>query len=193
MADQITSIAVAEERYGELWGVRVNTYKLNGVLIDFESLMVNVAQNRAVTVEGEIDPLSKVVTKRNERLQKLGDALSDLSGAQTSFKSDDQGSKLSGDYGYYLKSDTCAILKELGMPSWEDGKIDLSNGNISKAYVEKAVQLVKSKIDRLNNDAQNDMTRLQSLVDKRDESYSTASSLMNSISETRSNAIKNIG
>lgn len=193
MADKITSIAVAEERYGELWGVRVNTYKLNGVLIDFESLMVNVAQNRAVTVESEIDPLSKVVTKRNERLQKLGEALSDLSGAQTSFKSDDQGSKLSSSYGYYLKSDTCTILKELGMPSWEDGKIDLNNGNINKAYVEKAVQLVKSKIDRLNNDAQNDMTRLQSLVDKRDESYSTASSLMNSISDTRSNAIKNIG
>lgn len=193
MADVITSIAIAEERYNELWGVQVNTYKLNGELADFEKLMVNVAQNRAITVEREINPLSKVVSRRNERLQKLENALSDLSGAQAVFKSDDQGSKLSNDYGYYLNSDTCEVLKELGMPQFEDGKISLVDGGICKSYVEKAIQLVKSKVDRLNNDAQSDMTRLQSLVDKRDESYSTASSLMSSISDTRSNVIKNIG
>jgi hypothetical protein len=42
------------------------------------------------------------------------------------------------------------------------------------------------------NEAQTDMTRLQSLVDRRDESYSTATNLMTSISDTRSNVIRNM-
>ena len=42
------------------------------------------------------------------------------------------------------------------------------------------------------NEAQTDMTRPQSLVDRRDESYSTATNLMTSISDTRSNVIRNM-
>jgi hypothetical protein len=47
-------------------------------------------------------------------------------------------------------------------------------------------------IDGRNNKAQTDMTRLQSLVDRRDESYSTASNLMTAVSDTRSNLIRNL-
>ena len=54
------------------------------------------------------------------------------------------------------------------------------------------IQNVKSKIDSLNNASQTDMSRLQSLVDRRDESYSTATNLMTSISDTRSNLIRNL-
>ena len=54
------------------------------------------------------------------------------------------------------------------------------------------IQSVKSKIDGLNTDAQSDMTRLQSLVDRRDEAYSTATNLMTDVSDTRSNAIRNM-
>ena len=36
------------------------------------------------------------------------------------------------------------------------------------------------------------MSRLQSLVDRRDESYSTATNLMTNISDTRSNLIRNL-
>ncbi len=50
----------------------------------------------------------------------------------------------------------------------------------------------KADDDGLNNEAQTDMTRLQSLVDRRDESYSTATNLMASISDTRANVIRNM-
>ena len=36
------------------------------------------------------------------------------------------------------------------------------------------------------------MSRLQSLVDRRDESYSTATNMMTAISDTRSNLIRNL-
>ena len=51
---------------------------------------------------------------------------------------------------------------------------------------------MKSKIDALNNEAQKDMTRLESLVNRRDEAFSTASDLMGKIGDTRSNAIRNM-
>ncbi len=71
-------------------------------------------------------------------------------------------------------------------------------GNIENRYIinkqtcEAALSRVKSEIDGLNNEAQADMTRLQSLVDRRDESYSTATNLMTSISDTRANVIRNM-
>ena len=64
--------------------------------------------------------------------------------------------------------------------------------NETKKWLEYFVQRVKSKIDGLNNDSQTDMSRLQSLVDRRDESYSTATNLMTDISDTRSNLIRNL-
>jgi hypothetical protein len=54
------------------------------------------------------------------------------------------------------------------------------------------IQALKSMIDSRNNKAQTDMTRLQQLVDRRDESFSTASSLMTSVSDTRGNLIRNL-
>lgn len=64
--------------------------------------------------------------------------------------------------------------------------------NEEKQYLEYFIQLVKSRTDSLNNDSEVDMNRLQYLVDRRDEAYSTASDLMSSISDTRSNLIGNL-
>ena len=61
-----------------------------------------------------------------------------------------------------------------------------------KREVEEWIQKCKSKIDGLNNQSQTDMSRLQSLVDRRDESFSTASTLMTAISDTRGNLIRNL-
>ena len=54
------------------------------------------------------------------------------------------------------------------------------------------VSMLKSMIDGRNNESQLDMNRLQSLVDRRDESFSTATNLMSAISDTRSNLIRNL-
>jgi hypothetical protein len=67
-----------------------------------------------------------------------------------------------------------------------------SQYSMNKKTLEGMLSLVKSEIDGLNNESQTDMTRLQSLVDRRDESYSTATDLMTSISDTRSNVIRNM-
>ena len=62
----------------------------------------------------------------------------------------------------------------------------------TKAKCEGAVQALKGEMDKENNASQTDMTRLQSLVDSRDDSYSTTTNIMSAISDTRSNLIGNL-
>ena len=170
------------------WGVSFSDYKVGGKQVDFQDLMVAIAQNRAVTVEGEVAPLSTRIKNRNRYLEDLGQALSEATNKQAGFASDDKGDKVMS--GWFSAAAT-ATMRKAGCGDFFKN----TNGNqadATKAGVEGIIQKLKSVIDGQNNQAQTDMTRLQSLVDRRDESYSTATNLMTAISDTRSNLIRNL-
>ena len=162
------------------WGINAYEYKVSGKQVDFQDLMVAVSEKRAVSVEGEVQPLTTRIRARNAWLDELGKALSDLTRMQAAFKPEDGGSAQSeemNDNTYntiYKLQGTYPTRKEY------------------KQWVEYYIQLVKTAIDGENNKSQTDMSRLQSLVDRRDESYSTATNLMTSVSDTRSNLIRNL-
>ncbi len=164
-----------------LWGVNAYEYKIDGAQVDFQDLMIKISEKRAVTVEGEVTPLTTRIRTRNKDLEILGKSLSELSAAQATLKSDAGGNDKSS---YTFSDDVKARVKELT-------GYNLDN-NETKKWLEYFVQRVKSKIDGLNNESQTDMSRLQSLVDRRDESYSTATNLMTAVSDTRSNLIRNL-
>ena len=170
-------------KLSQSWGVEFGDYKYGDEKVDFQDLMVKISENRAVTVEGEVAPLTTRIKNRNSTLEALGTALADLTSLQTQFKSDDEGGKRRAS----LKQSSYNTLAEVFA-----GQVDFSNLQMTKYEVEKWLKMVKSKIDALNNEAQKDMTRLQSLVDRRDESFSTATNLMSAISDTRSNLIRNL-
>ena len=176
--------------------------------MDFQDLLVKFSKNRAVAVEGEVDPLTVRINQRNKRLDELGEVLSELTKIQTEFESDDKGDR---DMHSWMSSKTGAVLESLGYtPKYYATEDDRPKDNEDRADFYKAgwagencysankktlegmLSRVKSEIDSLNNAAQTDMTRLQSLIDRRDESYSTATNLMTSVSDTRSNAIRNM-
>lgn len=184
MAD-IERINVGSERLCS-WGIVANDYKMNSAEMDFQSLIVKVAKNRALTVEGEISPLSTRIRARNKILDQLGEALATLSAAQAAFASDSD-----GDSTQKVRLSTAAAqgLAAIG----EDSYSANTDYNLKKTEIERLVQLVKSKIDGYNNQSQTDMTRLQSLVDKRDQSFSTATDLMTNVSDTRGTLIQNLG
>jgi len=165
------------------WGVTFSDYKVDGKQVDFQDLMIAISERRAVTVEGEVTPLTTRIKQRNTSLDKLGSALADLTRVQANFASDAAGDKRSDLEISQTTKDTLAS---------EIGNLNFDNRKMLKREVEEWIQRVKSKIDGLNNKAQTDMTRLQSLVDRRDESYSTASNLMSAVSDTRSNLIRNL-
>lgn len=163
------------------WGVGFYDYRIGSKQVDFQDLMVEVAENRAVTVEGEVNPLTTRIRARNKDLEILGKALSELTAASATLKSDAGGNDASS---YTFSDDVKARIRTLTWTTLAD--------NETKKWLEYYTQRVKSKIDGLNNESQTDMARLQSLVDRRDESYSTATNLMSAVSDTRSNLIRNL-
>lgn len=176
----ISQVNVAED-VASLWGVNVYEYKVGNNQIDFQDLMIAVSEKRAVSVEGEVQPLTTRIRTRNKDLELLGKSLAELTAAQATLKSDAGGNDHSS---YTFSDDVKARVKDLTGTNLDH--------NETKRWLEYFIQRVKSKIDALNNEAQTDMSRLQSLVDRRDESYSTATNLMTSVSDTRSNLIRNL-
>lgn len=177
----ITNVAVTNSNLA-MWNITASDYVYNGKKVDFQDLLIAVAEKRAISIENQILPLSTNMRRRNSKLDDLGRALSDLSKYQAHYKSDENNSVTQS-----FSTEGARAMAELLGTSFAAG-----NHTLSKSNCEYYTQRVKSAIDSLNTQSQNDMTRLQSLVDKRDESYSTATSLMRSVSETRSNLIKNL-
>ncbi len=190
MADSIEAVTVlnnGEDQFKTRWGSSVYDYKLNGVAADFQDLMVAISEHRATAVEAEVAPLATRMRERNAYLDKLGTALSEVTKKQAEFKSDDAGDKvMSGRF----TEETSAILRSVCssfIRSWSGERCDAT-----KSGIEGMISKLKSVIDSQNNLSQSDMTRLQSLVDRRDESFTTATTLMTNVSETRDNAIRNL-
>jgi chromosome segregation ATPase len=169
--------------FGDYNYVRLDDSGTRTRMLDLQDLMVEISKNRAVKVEGEVKPLATRITNRNKTLDKLGLALADLTNLQAQFDSDAKGSDREGT----LKQTSYETLQEVF-----GSLVDFGNLRMKKSEVEYWLQMVKSRIDSLNNVAEKDMTRLQSLVDRRDEAYSTASDLMSEVSDTRSNLIGNL-
>ena len=164
------------------WGVQFGDFFLDGKHLDFQDVLIAIAERRATSVEKEVTPLSTKIQARNKVLEDLGNVLADLTKLQAQFSSDAKGSDRSGTLQQTSKDILIAVF----------GTLDWSDLKMTKYEVEEWLQKVKSKIDALNNEAQKDMTRLESLVNRRDEAFSTASDLMSKIGDTRSNLIRNL-
>ena len=176
----MAAIVLDEVNLSTNWGEIFGDYFYGSTKTDFQDLMVGIAAHRATSVEDEVMPLTTRIKNRNAFLEELGEALADLTRLQTAFKSDDPGDK----QRETMKDSTYNTIYKLqgSYPTKKE----------YKQWVEYYLKLVKNKIDALNNEGQKDMTRLQSLVDRRDEAFSTASTLMSSISDTRANLIRNL-
>ncbi|MBQ7189520.1 MAG: hypothetical protein IJR99_08920 [Kiritimatiellae bacterium] len=206
----IQNVSVAQD-VAQAWGINVYEYKMDNRQVDFQDLMIAVSEKRAVTVEGEVVPMTQRIRARNKYLDDLGAALSELTKIQASFDNDDSGSRdMKGDWmtdttGSLLENKlgfSCSHYSSKPTSGWDNderpgfyyGSWGNSDAHYSanKMTIEGMIQKVKSTIDGLNNQSQTDMSRLQSLVDRRDESYSTATNLMTNVSDTRGNLIRNL-
>jgi len=164
------------------WGVNGIDYAYNSAPCDFQDLLIAISINRATSVEGEVEPLATRISNRNTTLENLGNVLADLTKLQAMFDSEAEGDARKGT----LLQSSFEILEGVF------GTLDFDNRKMTKYEVEEWLQKVKSKIDALNNESEKDMSRLESLVDRRDESYSTASDLMSKVSDARSTLIGNL-
>ena len=78
------------------WGVAAGDYAVwgaNGAGIeDFQDLMVSVSKCRAVSIEGEVEPLAERIRRRNARLEELGPKMDARVNEQIKAQFEDTGS-----------------------------------------------------------------------------------------------------
>lgn len=183
---QIGQVTVAEDRFPREWGVRVYDYSYQGKRVDLQDIATKVAQWRALAIESEVQPMQKLITRRGERLEKYGLLLSSLTELQSQYTGEETTGKSVPVPTGISEAELAEISKEMGIT------IPYPDINFTKAQTDGAVQRLKSLIDEANNQQQKDMSRLQALVDRRDESFTTATSVMTAIADTRSSLMKNL-
>ena len=186
----IKTTAVGGTGFEERWNISVVEYQMpvdgKNTKVDFQDLMVNVAENQALAIEQEVQPQAIRVKKRTERLKVCGDAMAELSVFKFDTKDD---SNPQSKNSSKISEATAKILRELTGNPWSAS----SSTKLYKSDVDSGNQFLKSESDKLNNQQQLSMSRLESLVQSRDQNFNTASTLMTHVGETRGNTIKSMG
>ena len=181
---EIEKVNTQNERLAAI-GVKAFDYALvsgdEKTQVDFQDLLTTIAVNRADAVEDEMTPLANMMRNRNQRLDKYGNLLAKLNKIDTSFDTEAQGSTPSS---VSLTEEEKRILNEIGYDA---------DVNPTKADTQMYLQATKSAIDGLNNRSQNDVTRLQSLVEKRDQTYTKAAELQKDVTDSHSKLIAAYG
>ena len=174
---------------------------VNGMPLTIEDLVTLLAVKRANVLEKEITPMAKIIEERNDRIDQLGTLLASIAQTQSKLESQEEGEdKAFACTGlcYYLKLYfTKSELEEANLWSWVNNSANSSQtaeckSKKSDGYIASANQLVKAKIDSLNNDAQSDLSRMDNLVSKRDEAYTLSTDLLSKFSDGRSNILNNM-
>lgn len=189
IAADIRTRDLPEMGLGEKWNINPVEYVMTKdgktEAVDFQDLMVKIAEQSALVVEQEIQPQSVRIRKRNDKLVSYGRALSDLAAFSAKF---DTGSK-DAEASSTISADLVNAVKELlNWNNWTAG----DNKTLRKSQVDQATQIIKTQVDKLNNESQASMTRLQGLVGHRDKRFELATSQMTHISDVRGNLIKGI-
>ena len=172
---------------------------VNGMPLTIEDLVTLLTVKRASILEKEITPMAKIIEARNERIDALGTLLASVAATQSQLESQEEGEDKAKDCKglcYYLKLYfTDSELSEANLLSWCNSHNNINDNCSSKksdGYIASANQLIKAKIDSLNNDAQSDLSRMDNLVSKRDEAYTLSTDLLGKFSDGRSNIINNM-
>lgn len=188
--DQITAKPVLDYFQGK-WGVTPVEYLFDSAganQVDFQDLMVSVTERQALAIEKEVKPESVRVQKRTKRLKVCGDGMAELTAFKFKTESDEPNPAATNPGK--ISEETAALVEELA-----GRKILTAGSQVSphKDEVDSANQYIRTESDRLNNVQQLAMSRLETLVQGRDQNFSTAATLMNHVSETRGSTIRAFG
>lgn len=163
----------------------------DAIAVDYETLALGIAKARAHVLEAEITPLATKMQTRNDELELLGDALSRFTEATEQFESDAEGSATTT---FSMSPEMYSYLLQYQLISRDAFTYHSNNATVTatKSGLAGASEAVKTKMDGLNNAAQLDMTRLESLVARRDEAFEAASDFRSSISDSRDTFLQSL-
>lgn len=176
-----------------VYGVQQRDYTVKGAEhCDYIKAASVAMFQEAGAIEKETAAYAAVLEARQEKLDKLGWALSVIVKAIASLKvkkpeSDDLSSSDPN-----LKK-ASQILDKYRREGNSDLKLPVNGDNkVRRDYATRAQSALQYEIDYETNEMQQDMVSMQSLVSKRDNAFSTASSLVQKINSTASSLIGNL-
>jgi len=156
---------------------------------DFATAVAKAALRRAVTVEDATVALSHAIRKRQTKLADLGNALAVMNRVAADFEADDETTEWSGWstdlYSVHQVLDRYGV-KSLFSISGNQARIQKSDLSLQQVHVENSM-------DNEDNDLQQEMIALQGYVQKRDEGYNTAYTLVRRALRCQETTIGNIG
>lgn len=186
--------------------------------MDVETALLAVHANRTRLLEAQLMEQVSTVQAKNNQLAKLNTLLGSLNEASAVFSSSaapgdtlaaqdqwkdnkDSGIERRVNSAYQDAGITPDLSSNaeggalIGSKSETDIKQRLAGGmrqETTKAQVDGAIQKVKAQIDGMGNTQQMDMLRLQSLSNKRNESFDVMTNFIKKMQDARSSIIGNM-
>jgi len=173
-----------------VYGTKVVTYSFNGESGKcFADVLALASMQQSYSIENLSLAYSDVVELRQKKVTELGDALATLVEAAASVpvkerKSTDK-TRVSDTSKMYKAQE---ILKKYDITFTLD-----ENGQSTYKEADLRRNDVQTEVDTENNDLQRTMTALEGLLNKRDNSFSTSSKIIDKNNTTAKTTIKSMG
>lgn len=177
-----------------VYGVRQKDYVVKGVSgCDYAKAASAAMFCEARAIEAEASAYAAVLKAREKKLDELGWALSVVVRAVTSMKNSKQESGDMSEVDADLRT-ASQVLDKYRRDTNADMNLPVDGScKVRRDDATMAQSAIQYEIDYETNEMQQDMVTMQSLVSKRDNAFSTASSLVQKINSTADALIGNIG
>ncbi|CUJ27035.1 MULTISPECIES: hypothetical protein [Pseudomonadota] len=178
---------------------------------DLETALLAVQTNRTQLLDKQLSSQIAAVQQKNEQAAKLNAVMSAINTAMAQYPKDGDSDATIKDWDQAkvvkYEMPLNQALRDAGIteiPSWSSGEGQLPNGqsNITgKAVFRgdrnlgdiKGMQsFIQGKLDSLNSTQQMDMMALQSLSNKRNESFDVMTNFIKKMQDGRSNIVSNM-
>lgn len=180
----------------KVYGIQQSDYTVKGVPnCDYAKAVSTAMFQETGAIESETNAYASVLKARQKKLEELGRALSVIVEALSSMDTDaPQSDDLSSPDPDLIAA--AAILDKYRRDTNEDMILHLvtedGETRVARESATKAQSALQYEIDFETNEMQQDMVTMQSLVSKRDNSFSTASALIEKSNSTASAIIANM-
>jgi len=173
---------------GAVYGVRQYSYTVDGRDgMDYIAALAAASFKDSVAIEAAASSYAAVIRQRQKKVSDLGYALAQINWCMATMdpKSNDPDKKSSANVDL---PKAVSLLNQYGI------SISVTDGNkLTYRNASTAQNNIQYALDVENNNLQQDTVSLQSMITKRDNSYSTAARIVKKADNAASKTISNIG
>ncbi|MCQ2367802.1 MAG: hypothetical protein MJ109_02180 [Kiritimatiellae bacterium] len=189
MADLPIKPIVDQLKKELVYGVQIKDYEIGGMKADFSAAIAMASLQQSEAIEALLPALNKTIDARQVKVNDLGEALATLTEALASMDPKSQSPSRVSHVETTKIANLKAILLRYVLPEIETDE----NGQIIYSEAYRFQNDVQKALDTESNDLQQNMTLLQSLVQKRDNSFEVAHKVLSKANRTASDTITAIG